>query len=398
MKYTLMHKELPVADIEIDESTNGISGIDTVYNGEHLPFGVTDHNNRVGAAFLNDWWIGRGIPASRLGLREALGLLGIEHSQKLLIKGFGLSLSDQYWVCPKDKDLTWQDINFFNNDFSSDVGNTLFGSVKGTKEINFISPDNTSDGWLMKKWVINEGRRMLIKSGSRPYRQEPFNEVMVSALCRRMNIPHIEYTLVLNQEEPLSACNNFVDRDTELISAWRIMLTETIKKPDSRYVHFNICCKNLGIKNMKDYLNKMLTLDYIIANTDRHFNNFGVIRNAESLEWVGPAPIFDSGTSLWHDAEIGIDKIGAGNKNKSKPFRSTHREQIKMVNDFTWLDFNALRGIDDEFEDILKKNNYIRKERRDILCSAVRDRVKELHEVVMRRSRKVSSEYDEYGR
>jgi hypothetical protein len=357
-----------------------------------------DYNHRPDAALLNDWWVGRGIPASRMGLRETLDLLGIDHSQKLLMKGFGLSLSDQYWVCPKSKDLTWQDINFFDHDFSPDMGNALFGEVKGAKAVNFISPDNTSDGWLRKKWVINEGKRILVKSGSRPYRQEPFNEVMASALCRRMNIPHVEYTLVLNQGEPLSVCDNFIDRNTELISAWRIMLTEPMKKNGSRYPHFNICCKNLKIENMNDYINKMLTLDYIIANTDCHFNNFGVIRNAESLEWAGPAPVFDSGTSLWHDAETGADKIGAGNQNKSKPFRSAHREQIKLVTDFTWLDFNSLRGIDDEFEDILKKNKYIRQERRDILCRAVRDRVKELHEVVMRRDRKRPSDCNEYSR
>jgi hypothetical protein len=393
-----MHKELPVADITIDDSNNGISRIEKVYNREHLPFGVIDHTDRPGAALLNDWWIGRGIPASRLGLRETLELLGIEHSQKLLIKGFGLSLSDQYWVCPKDKDLTWQDINFFDNDFSPDIGNALFGKAKDIKGIDFISPDNTSDGWLRKKWVINEGKRTLIKSGSRPYRQEPFNEIMASALCRRMNIPHVEYTLVLDSGEPLSACDNFIDRNTELISAWRIMLTEKMKNNDSRHMHFNKCCKNLKIENMNDHINKMLTLDYIIANTDRHFNNFGVIRNAESLEWVGPAPIFDSGTSLWHDAEMGIDKIGSGNKNTSKPFRSTHREQIKLVNDFTWLDFNSLRGIDDEFEGILEKNNYIGKERRDVLCRGIRERVKDLREIVMSQDRKRASGYSEHGR
>jgi hypothetical protein len=393
-----MHKEIPVADIEIDDNNNGISRIDEVCNREHLPLGIIDQNNKPGVAFLNDWWVGRGIPASRLGLRETLELLGIEHSQKLLVKGFGLSLSDQYWVCPKDKGLTWQDINFFDHDFSPDVGNALFGELKGTKEINFISPDNTSDGWLRKKWIIKEGKRALIKSGSRPYRQEPFNEVMASALCKRMNISHIEYTLVLNQGEPISICDNFINRNTELISAWRIMLTEPIGKNDSRYKHFTSCCKNLKIENINDYINKMLALDYIIANTDRHFNNFGVIRNAESLEWVGPAPVFDSGTSLWHDAETGTDKIGAGNQNKSKPFRSTHREQIKLVNDFAWLDFNSLRGIDDEFEGILKKNNYIRKERRDILCQAIRERVKELREVVMRQGRERPSGYNEQSR
>jgi hypothetical protein len=383
-----MHKELPVADISIDDTNNGISGIDTVHNQAHLPIGSIKSDGIADAGFLNNWWLGRGIPASRSGLREMLESLRLYNSRELLVKGFGLSLSDQYWVCPKGKDLSWRDINFFDHDFSPDVGDALFGKAKGAKEINLMSPDNTSDGWLKKKWIIHEGKRKLIKGGSLPYYQEPFNEVMASALCGRMNIPHIEYTLVLNQGEPLSVCDNFINSHTELISAWHIMQTKPIKENGSRYIHFDECCKHLKIGNAKEHIDKMLTLDYIIANTDRHFNNFGFIRNAGNLEWVGPAPIFDSGTSLWHNMDI--DMITPGNKNASKPFRSSHREQIKLVHDFTWLDFNKLHNVDEEFENILKKNGYIRKERRDILCGAIRERVKNLRGIVMGQDRKHS--------
>jgi len=31
-------------------------------------------------------------------------------------------------------------------------------------------------------------------------------------------------------------------------------------------------------------IDKMLVLDYIISNEDRHYNNFGFIRNADTLE------------------------------------------------------------------------------------------------------------------
>ena len=43
----------------------------------------------------------------------------------------------------------------------------------------------------------------------------------------------------------------------------------------------------------------MLATDYILANTDRHLGNFGFLRDSETLEWKGLAPIYDSGTSLW---------------------------------------------------------------------------------------------------
>ena len=42
----------------------------------------------------------------------------------------------------------------------------------------------------------------------------------------------------------------------------------------------------------------MTVMDDIMLNTDRHLGNFGLIRNAETLEWIGPAPIYDTGNSL----------------------------------------------------------------------------------------------------
>ena len=45
----------------------------------------------------------------------------------------------------------------------------------------------------------------------------------------------------------------------------------------------------------------MIVVDFIIANEDRHLNNFGLVRNANTLEWIGVAPIFDSGSSLGYD-------------------------------------------------------------------------------------------------
>lgn len=48
---------------------------------------------------------------------------------------------------------------------------------------------------------------------------------------------------------------------------------------------------------MRKFLDYLLAFDFIMVNTDRHFGNFGAVRNIETLEWLGPAPVFDSGTS-----------------------------------------------------------------------------------------------------
>ncbi|MDR0641205.1 MAG: excisionase, partial [Treponema sp.] len=109
-------------------------------------------------------------------MREAIEMLGVLSEKELLARCYGLSLADQYWICPKDSGLTWDKINFFDNSFSRDVGDVLFGvrNKPAGDDIDMVSPDNTSDGWLKKRWVIHKGKRKLIKAGSPPYRQEPY--------------------------------------------------------------------------------------------------------------------------------------------------------------------------------------------------------------------------------
>lgn len=50
---------------------------------------------------------------------------------------------------------------------------------------------------------------------------------------------------------------------------------------------------------MREFLEYQILSDFIITNTDRHFNNFGVLRDSATLKFSGMAPIFDSGNSLF---------------------------------------------------------------------------------------------------
>jgi hypothetical protein len=142
-----------------------------------------------------------------------------------------------------------------------------------------------------------------------------------------------------------------------------------------------MCCERLGIPDMEQSLNQMLTLDFLTVNSDRHYNNFGAVRNAETLEWAGAAPIFDCGTSMWYD-EI-AQNIRPRADAASKPFRSKHSEQIKLVTDFDWLDIAALNGIDEEYAEILRPCRYIDDARRDVLCRAIGVRVRMLEEIAL---------------
>lgn len=319
------------------------------------------------------------------GIKTVLEDLQIATTQRLLEKCLGLSLSDQYWICPQSRNLKWSEINFFENNFSDDMGNILFGKVSSGEmilndEISLMSPDNTSDGWLKKKWKIINGKRCLIKGGSGAIQQEPYNEVIASKIMERLDIPHVKYSLIMEEEYPYSICEDFITPQTELISAWYVMQTE--KKPNhiSVYQHYVNCCEKLGIPKIKESLDQMMVVDYLIANEDRHQNNFGVIRDVKKLNFIGSAPLFDSGTSLWFDKPTPM--IGRTAKLQCKPFKNTHEEQIKLVSSFEWLDISKLNGIEEEFRELVRASIFIDNIRCDAICKAMKERVNSLKKVI----------------
>ncbi len=383
MKYTLMHKNIAVADVEIDEDLGVITSIDNISAKKHLPVGVVHQLRReetVDRYAMNHWWAGRSIPASRMGVADALETLGVYSSKQLLTKCLGLSLSDHYWLRPYDSNITWEAVNFFDNDFSDDIGDVLFGTNTKNDGFDFVSPDNTSDGNLQKRWKIIDGKRCLVKSGSDPYSQQPFNEVIAAIIMKRLGIDHVSYSLMWLNAKPYSVCEDFITKDTELISAWRVLQLRPKTNHENEYLHYVNICKELGV-DIVPAIDRMIVLDYIIANEDRHFNNFGLLRDANTLEWIGTAPIFDSGTSLWYNKTasrfISSDII-------CKPFKKTHGEQLKLVSSYDWFDISKLDGIEGEILNVLCEDKavcYVEAERAKAIAAEVRKRIDALENI-----------------
>lgn len=388
-KYILMHKRIPVISIEFDNVTDYTQKICDVYNPKHLPIGISIKNGIVDKNTFNTWWMSRSIPASRIGIAKTLKTLEISDTKVLLLKCYGLSLSDQYWIKPENSNLKWEDINFFNNTFSYDIGNVLFGINIENNILNFFSPDNTTDGCLKKRWKIIDGKHCLIKGGSNPFHQQPFNEVIASKIMEKLNIPHVTYSLIWDNNIAYSVCEDFVDENTELVPAWRVLMTQKRNNSTSLHQHFINCCEGLGIYNVSKFLDYMITIDYIIANEDRHLNNFGLLRNVETLEWIGIAPIYDSGSSL------GFDKLPSQMKSEKdiecKPFKNDFLEQLRLVQSFDWLDLSKLDNIESIIRNIFAKDinkTYIDDNRIDAIVNSIKRRLYNLEQIVKRRNNK----------
>lgn len=383
MNYTLLNKNRPLAEIELSDS-GFIVAVNKIIDAEAFPVGViTDNNLKNIIGRLNGWWQGRAIPASRDGLKQILQTYGIETTTKLAARSLGLSLSDQYWLKPAGSDIEWQDVNFFTNDFSSDLGDAFFSRGSSKPNINPLTPDASSNGWLKKKWTIIDGRRYLAKAGSVTLLQQPYNEVAASQIMQGLGIEHVEYKLLIEDGRPLSLCKNFVDTETEFVPANLIRSVLPKSKNDNEYTHFVKCAEKLEIPNVKEHLDNLLTIDFLIENTDRHYGNFGFIRNVNTLKFTGPAPVFDSGTSLWCEAL----NTEIGSWQKVMPFKETHKEQSRLINSFN-INCNELEKVHEIVKTVLSFSPYLDKERIEKVTVAVENRVHVLGNIINAKSKK----------
>lgn len=361
MKCILMNKNTEVLLAKYDSATGVFTEIYDVYDINYAPYILKsfytsdDINDTPFRTNLSEWFKGRGIPSWRDKLDLLLHRLNITAPYELLDKAFGLSLSDQYWLKPYGTDIKYEDVNFFDNEF--DYAEFMEASLsKNSKTIQKVAslktPNNTTDGMLKKAWVIENGTRYLLKGGYKNEVLQPFNEVLASEICKRLGFNHIEYTLDIYKDTVVSKCPCFITKDTELITCYQIK--NDMKRHDNLedYEEYIKKLKDEGIKDARIKLENMYILDFLIMNEDRHLNNFGIIRDVNTLKWLDVAPIFDNGQSLkieyYDEEELHIS--GEGQLfYEIKPFD----EIIKVVKDINRIDLSKLDGIVEWFDDLL---------------------------------------------
>ena len=393
MKCILMNKNTEVLLTEYESGLGVFTKIIEVYNIDYSPcilksfYEKGDINNNPFRTNLSDWFNGRGIPSWRDKLDLLLHRLGIIAPSELLDKAMGLSLSDQYWLKPYNSNIEYDDINFFDHDF--DYSEFMEASLSKNsktivKEASLKTPNNTTDGMLKKAWIIEKGTRYLLKSGYRNEILQPFNEILASEICDRLGFKHVEYTLDTYKDVVVSKCPCFINKDIELITCYQIRNNMQRHDNNEDYEDYIKVLEDNGIKDARTKIENMYILDFLIMNEDRHLNNFGIIRDVNTLKWLDVAPIFDNGMALnvpyYSDDEVII--AGEGRFfYEVKPFD----EIIKIVSDLKRIDISKLDGIVEWFDDLLHQYQNITKmsdKRIHLLCVLLNGQINKLKSLI----------------
>lgn len=249
---------------------------------------------------LQRWLQKRVIPKSRAFVHEILKSLNLSANN---LKGIidickGLSLNDCYWVVPTDFNGTFSEFNLYENKFDKILSLIAYTGVANVSTHFTSSPELTTNGNLPKGWrVLSDGKRYLFKGGSSGAvntGMEPYSEFYAYQIANAMGLNAVPYQLGMWKGMLSSYSELFTDINNSYVPIGRVVQNGGLQAVLEYY-------RKLG--NMYyDELCSMLVFDAVIYNDDRHFGNFGLMRDNHTGEILRPAPVFDNGYSLFNFA------------------------------------------------------------------------------------------------
>lgn len=198
-----------------------------------------------------------------------------------------------------------------------------------------LSLTSTSKGMLYKCIGNIDDKKVFIKTGTKLRNKfsilEPVSEVVASEIIRKFNIECAINTLSkmklpsFNEEVIVSISEDFLKENESLMSIRSILGNAGRENLYDKVISI--------IPNFKIDIDKMIVMDFLINNIDRHLRNFSVVSKDGDI--IKFAPLYDHGLSLYADVQDfeleQDDKETWEMIDECKPFCESHYKQLDLI-------------------------------------------------------------------
>ena len=361
IKYILMHKNDKCGTILFDENIGRITEYHDDRNGLSPYLGNCDIKK------IQKWWEMRAVPASRATMQQVINNANCLNTEVYLAKNLGLSMTDTYWIKPSGIDLSFNNVKFAN------LAAYSHGKIPYHNATSY-DPNASLGGQMEKYWDLMHKTPILVKESYKYYGQQSINEVFASIIHDRQHsgVDFVKYTAEMTEDRGIQCkCPAFTSENIELLSAYEIVESRKIQNSQALYDEYiNICVENgIDYEQIQEFMDYQTMTDFLITNTDEHLLNFGVLRDPNTMKLIGPAPIFDSGNSMFYSDGRKTPYTRAGILDI--PITSFYKREEKLlgkVKNKTAVDLNSIpsagevkelyanAGIPEEKADVISKN------------------------------------------
>ena len=371
IKYTLMHKNDKCGIILFDENIGRITEYHDYRNGLSPYLGNCDIKK------IQKWWEMRAVPASRATMQQVINNANCLNTEVYLAKNLGLSMTDTYWIKPSGIDLSFDNVKFAN------LAAYSHGKIPYHNATSY-DPNASLGGQMEKYWDLMHKTPILVKESYKYYGQQSINEVFASIIHDRQpsGVDFVKYTAEITEDRGVQCkCPAFTSENIELLSAYEIVESRKIQNSQALYDEYiNICVENgIDYEQIQEFMDYQTMTDFLITNTDEHLLNFGVLRDPNTMNLIGPAPIFDSGNSMFYSDGRKTPYTRAGILDI--PITSFYKREEKLlgkVKNKNVVDLNSIPSADEVKE--LYANAGIPEEKADVISKNYDTKAKMLSE------------------
>ncbi len=295
--YFLMNKNRVIAEFDIRPGIIGNVYPITVNEEERLPVGFRN---------IESWIENRKASKHNAHLRELMAICGCDKNEGFIRTTHAASINDTFWIKTDKEDISWDQVSFYKNEFNEVVSRLAFEGIGlyGIK-LSSTSPELSTNGSFRKCWMRENGEIWLYKRGHSLGRNaglEPYCEVMGAELAGKICKDTVSYHLARLHGELASKCRLFTDETYGYVPYTDINGKDP--SPDGMLKFYS----EIGAE---DGFRRMVVLDSLTFNQDRHTGNHGVLVDNDTLQPVCMAPVFDMNLSLLPYAEKEeFDEIG----------------------------------------------------------------------------------------
>lgn len=196
------------------------------------------------------------------------------------------TITDNYWIRPIGSELTYDDIKFSDDYFSNLALKGNYDSFNRAASSNKSrTPELTNTGSFEKCWKLRNGKWWMYK---RANHNEMFSELFVYELGVALGFNMAVYErgdgYIKSLDFTDSASVNFEP-------------ASTFMGDNEDYIDVVKTLGNICPEVIPDYI-RLIFMDTIVANPDRHTNNFGLLRDIETGKIIGFAPNYDNNMAL----------------------------------------------------------------------------------------------------
>jgi len=234
---------------------------------------------------VDSWLRGRAIDAHRTNsrlLKKALRLTSADDVE-VVLKVHAAAITDNYWFRKDGADLKYEDVRFKANYFDKLA---LYGNPDSFNQPDSPTPELTNIGSFEKCWRLIDDGWWMIKQGSD---LERFSELFICQLGQALGFAMAEYL----PENGTIKSPDFTEGASINYEA-----ADGIIGDDEDYMLNFEAFRNLAPELAEQYM-RIIYMDTLCFNMDRHTKNYGVLRDVESGAILRMAPNYDNNIALF---------------------------------------------------------------------------------------------------